>query len=192
MNWRTLRVVLFIFVAVIQLIVAGGAVLRSEATLRSGEVFRFRIQPVDPVDAFRGRYVAIRMAENKAPAAESFELSRREWVFVPLIVDGEGYAGFGPVSLDPPDEGPFLKLLGGGVYSDADEMRWVSLALTPFARYYMDEGLAPKAEAAVWRGPRGQRNASITVRVKNGFGVLEELWIDGVPILQWFEENPDE
>ena len=74
MRWHSLRVLLFVLVAVIQLAVAGRAIVISELTLRSGEVYRFRIQPVDPVDAFRGRYVAVRMAENRAPVAGDLEI----------------------------------------------------------------------------------------------------------------------
>ncbi|MBD3853743.1 MAG: GDYXXLXY domain-containing protein [Acidobacteria bacterium] len=59
---QRLRLALFTVVALVQLTVAGGAIVRSELALRTGEAFRFRIQPVDPVDAFRGRYVAIRFA----------------------------------------------------------------------------------------------------------------------------------
>ena len=59
----------------------------------------------------------------------------------------------------------------------------------PFNRYYMDEDLAPEAERAVWGGPRGRREASVTVRVRNGVGVLEELYIDEVPIHRWLADN---
>jgi len=53
----------------------------------------------------------------------------------------------------------------------------------------MDEERAPEAERAVWAGRRGQREASISVRVRNGVGVIEELYIDDVPIHQWLVEN---
>ena len=61
----------------------------------------------------------------------------------------------------------------------------------PFRRFYMDEDKAPKAERAVWGGRRGQRKASVSVRVRNGVGVIEELYIDDVPIHQWLAENAD-
>ncbi len=53
----------------------------------------------------------------------------------------------------------------------------------------MDEDLAPEAERAVWSGPRGEREASVTVRVRNGVGVIEDLYIDDVPIHRWLAEN---
>jgi len=188
MNGRRLRVLLFVVVAAVQLAVAGGAVIRSELALRTGEVFRFRIQPVDPVDAFRGRYVAIRFALDRAPAPDGLELRHNQWVFVPLQVDSEGLAAFGPATLDRPASGAYLRLRSGRVYPDEEGQRsaWVTM---PFNRYYMDEDLAPQAERAVWSVPRGQREASVTVRVRNGVGVLEELYIDEVPIHRWLAEN---
>ena len=188
MNGRRLRFLLFVVVAVAQLAVAGGAIFRSELALRTGEVFRFRIQPVDPVDAFRGRYVAIRFALDRAPAPDGLELRPNQWVFVPLQVDGDGLAGFGSATLTRPASGAYLRLRSGGVYPDEEGQRraWVTM---PFNRYYMDENLAPEAERAVWGGRRGQREAFVTVRIRNGVGVLEELYIGEVPIHRWLAEN---
>lgn len=188
MKARRLRFFLFAVVAVVQLAVAGGAIIRSELALRDGEVFRFRIQPVDPVDAFRGRYVAIRFALDRAPAPDGLEPTRRQWVFVPLFVDEDGLAVFGPAALEPPASGPYLRLRSGGIYPDENGERrvWVTM---PFNRYYMDENLAPEAERAVWNRPRGQREAFVTVRVRKGVGVLEELYIGDIPIHRWLAEN---
>jgi uncharacterized membrane-anchored protein len=188
MNTRRLRIVLFALVAVVQLAVAGGAIIRSELTLRTGEVFRFRIQPVDPVDAFRGRYVAIRFALDRAPAPDGLELGRRQRVFVPLRRDSDGFDDFGAATLDRPASDAYLRLTSGGVYPDEDGVGRVWLSL-PFDRYYMDEDLAPEAERAVWNGARGEREASVTVRVRNGVGVIEDLFIDDVPIHRWLAEN---
>jgi len=191
MSARRVRIILFVVVALVQLAVAGGAIIRSELALRGGEVFRFRIQPIDPVDAFRGRYVAIRFALDRAPAPDGLELQRRQWVYVPLEVDDLGLAAFGPAALEPPTSGAYLRLQSGGIYPDEDGVRrvWVTM---PFNRYYMDENLAPEAERAVWNRRRGQREAFVTVRVRRGVGVLEELYIDEVPIHQWLADNAPE
>lgn len=188
MNAHRLRVGLFAIVAAVQLAVAGGAIFRSELALRTGEVFRFRIQPVDPVDAFRGRYVAIRFALDRAPAPDGLQLGRRQWVFVPLQRDSDGFAAFGSATLDRPASGAYLRLTTGGIYPDEDGIRRVWLSM-PFDRYYMDEDLAPEAERAVWNGRRGQREVSVTVRVRDGVGVIEDLYIDDIPIHQWLAEN---
>jgi uncharacterized membrane-anchored protein len=186
---RSLRFALFVSVAIAQLAVAGSAIVKSELALRTGEAFRFRIQPVDPVDAFRGRYVAIRFASERAPAANDLDVRSGETVYVPLEVDADGYAALGQAVVDRPRGESYLRLRAGVVTPDDDGNRWVWVAL-PFRRYYMDEDNAPEAERAVRAGRRrGQREASISVRVRNGVGVIEELYIDDVPIHQWLVEN---
>lgn len=188
---RTLRFGLFVVVALVQLAVAGGAIVKSELALRTGEAFRFRIQPVDPVDAFRGRYVAIRFAVDRAPAADDLEVKPGKQVFLPLEEDGDGYAFLGLASAEKPMSGQYLRLRAGGIYPDEDGNRFVWVSM-PFRRYYMDENRAPEAGRAVWSGRRGQREASVSVRVRGGVGVIEELYIDDVPIHQWLVENADD
>ena len=118
MSGKRIRLILFIVLAVVQLSVAGGAIIRSEIALRSGEVFRFKLRPVDPVDAFRGRYVALRLETNDAPVAESLEQPWRQKVYVPLEIDDEGFAVFGRADLRPPEDGPYLSLRSGAEFSD--------------------------------------------------------------------------
>lgn len=185
-----LRLVLFVIAAVVQLAVAAGAIVSSELALRTGEAFRFRIQPVDPVDAFRGRYVAIRFTVDHAPVAEDFDSRAGTRLFVPIEIDAEGFAVFGQADEKPPVGGSYLRLKTGAITVDDDGVRqiWVTM---PLQRFYMDEELAPEAERAVWGGPRGEREASVNVRVRNGVGVIEELYIDDVPIHQWLAENAD-
>jgi hypothetical protein len=174
--------------ALTQLAVAGAGIYRSELALRTGEAFRFRIQPVDPVDAFRGRYVAIRFAVEHAPVAEGATVRPKKPVFIPIEVGDDGYAVFGPADIEAPEEGGYLRLRAGVVTPDEEGRMQVWVAM-PFRRFYMDEKLAPEAERAVWSGPRGEREASVSVRIRDGFGVIEELYIDGVPVHQWLAEN---
>lgn len=188
---QRLRLALFTVVALVQLAVAGGAILRSELALRTGEAFRFRIQPVDPVDAFRGRYVAIRFAIDRAPVADDLELRHKKRVFAPIEIDADGFAILGRADVDPPVGGPYLRLRATGIYPDEEGNRFVWVSM-PFRRYYMDEDLAPKAERAVWGGRRGQREAFVSIRVRDGVGVIEELYVDGVPIHRWLAENASE
>jgi uncharacterized membrane-anchored protein len=179
---KNLRLALFIVLAVIQLTVAAGAIIRSEMALRYGEVFRFKLQPVDPVDAFRGRHVALRFAADRAPVAEGLPHLNRQKVFVPLTVDDEGFAGFGPVVLEPPATGSYLRLRSGVDFTDENGDRRLSLAL-PFRRYYMTEELARDVDRSLWR--RGLRPAWAVVRVRSGTGVIEDLFVDGVPVREW-------
>ncbi len=187
---RSLRIALFVAVALVQLAVAGGAIVKSELALRTGEAFRFRIQPVDPVDAFRGRYVAIRFAVDRALVVEGAAVRPRKYISVPINVDSDGFASLGRANVGPPAEGAYLRLRAGVVTPDEDgnQQVWITM---PFRRFYMDEELAPQAERAVWGGRRGQREASVSVRIRHGVGVIEELYIDDTPIHKWLGENAD-
>lgn len=182
MTGRNLRLALFIVLAVVQLSVAAGAIIRSELALWSGEVYRFKLQPVDPVDAFRGRYVALRFAVDRAPVADGLPPLNRQKVYVPLVVDDEGFAGFGPVVLERPATGGYLRLRSGVDFTDEDGERRISLAM-PFRRFYMTEELARDVDRSLWR--RGLRPAWAVVKVRAGAGVIEDLFVDGVPIHEW-------
>ena len=70
-------------------------------------------------------------------------------------------------------------------------MRWryedtVTLQL-PFDRYYMKESRAPEAERSYNRRAQGEK-AWVTVRIREGHAVLEELYIDGLPIREYLEQ----
>ncbi|MFV2072637.1 MAG: GDYXXLXY domain-containing protein, partial [Thermoanaerobaculales bacterium] len=163
-----------------------GAIIRSELALRYGEVVRFRVQPVDPVDAFRGRYVALRFGINRAVVPDGLVVPREGWVFVPLVENDEGFAELGVVSLARPATGPYLRLRSGPEFTDDENRRVVSVTL-PFGRLYMDEELAPETERAMWR--RGRREAFVTVFVRDGFGVMEELFVEDLPVREWLAQG---
>jgi uncharacterized membrane-anchored protein len=182
MSGRNLRLALFVVLAVTQLAVAAGAIIRSELALRSGEVFRFKLQPVDPVDAFRGRYVNLGFELDRAPVADRLPNLHNQKIYVPLAVDRDGFAVFDSAVLERPAAGHYLRMRCGIEYTDDNGGRVVSLAL-PFQHYYMTEELAREVDRSLWR--RGRRPAWVTVRVRNGTGVIEDLYVDGRPVREW-------
>ncbi len=53
----------------------------------------------------------------------------------------------------------------------------------PFDRYYLNEHVAPAADLAFRQRSGGARRAAwIDLRVLGGRGVIEELYIDGLPV----------
>ena len=57
MNKRIWILAIFALAAVTQLAAPARMIWRHERTLREGRVFLFHTRPVDPADAFRGRFV---------------------------------------------------------------------------------------------------------------------------------------
>jgi uncharacterized membrane-anchored protein len=56
---KNARLVLFIIFASLTLTAPLSRIWKYESALRRGKLHRFRTQPVDPYDAFRGRYVTL-------------------------------------------------------------------------------------------------------------------------------------
>ncbi len=73
----------------------------------------------------------------------------------------------------------------GGILSGGE----VRLRL-PFDRFYMNEEDASAAETAYRRhSNRKKRDAYVAVRVLNGFAILEDLLVGGVPINEFLTQE---
>ena len=59
MNKRTILLAAFTVLVLAQWAVPSSMILRREASLRQGKEFKLRVRPLDPYDAFRGRFVRL-------------------------------------------------------------------------------------------------------------------------------------
>lgn len=171
-------------VFLLQLAVPASMIAGRETTLRHGKQFRFRTAPVDPYDPFRGRFVALNLEASRVAPPEGMELTRRQKVYALLAVDEEGFAYCRDLVAEPPAAGDYL---------EARVTWWnkknVDLKL-PFDRYYAEEELAPEIERAYRAHSRREKQeAYITVRVRNGKGVLEELYIKDLPVGEYLRRQ---
>ena len=179
-----LRFLLSLLLAGVQLGVPAYMIYVQETALRIGRVFKFLTAPVDPYDAFRGRYVALSFDAHTAPASGEIDRGTKLWAV--LTEDAQGFAKIDHVSR--------MKISGNNVVpvtadwsngTDAVNVSW------PFDRYYLEESAAPRAET-VYRenSRRGEQKAYVTVRVHRGTAAIQELFIDGKPIRDYLRENP--
>jgi uncharacterized membrane-anchored protein len=178
--------VIFAAVALVQLGVPASMLVRRERTLATGEVYRFKTQPVDPYDAFRGRYVALGFQVNEIDLPADHGFRRRQRAHAVLGAGDDGFAVIERLEHKRPAEGVSMpvrvRYVNGGK---------VNLRL-PFDRYYLEESLAPEAEAAYRRhSSRTKQDAYVTVRVRSGFAVLEELYVADKPILRFLADGED-
>ncbi len=183
---RSLRLSLFAAAVVAQLAIPELMIRHWETVLREGETFRFRVEPVDPYDAFRGRYVALRIESNRVPTIDGVGLERGTKLYAEIAIGSNGFARLAKGSLKRPEGKPYLN---ARVWYHAYDGIWLDL---PIDRYYMNEKMAPRAEEAAWQhSKRTNLTASILVRVKDGDAVIQDLMIDGTPIRQYLMENQD-
>ena len=166
------RLIVFVLVALVQLAAPASLIWKRENTLRKGSVWKFRTAPVDPVDAFRGRYISLRFDIDTQEAVPSAALIDRENVFVTLKADPEGFAVVDQVLVDSPAGDDFM------------EARLIGRTIAvPFHTYWVNERDAPAAEAAyAAQSRRDRRNAFVTVRVFRGDAATEQLYLDNQPL----------
>lgn len=169
---RRLLIGLFLGLSFVQIMVPLSMILRRESTLRTGESFRFKTEPVDPYDAFRGRYVALRIKEDSVEDYKGTRLTSGQSVYAQIAVDEAGYAKFTAITVDKPRGAAFIQA----------KVRYISSGIVrlglPFDRYYMEETAAPRAESAYREHTRQAKpDAYVLVRVKDGFAVLEALYL---------------
>lgn len=184
MSGRRLRLVLLAIVAVVQLATPLSMIARRERVLEHGELFRFRAEPVDPADAFRGRFVALSFAEQSVPLALGGGVGPGERVYARLERDADGFARIAALERDRPQTGDYF----------STRVRWRTedeLVLElPFDRYYLEEELAPLAERAYGQFSRGEvQRVWAEVRVDDGFAVLQELYLAGQPVRLYLESR---
>ncbi len=179
--------VLFVGVALLQLAVPASMILRREQVLREGRVVRFRTAPVDPYDAFRGRYVALRYEQDTVPAQTGAqELSRGMPIYVQLEEGEEGFSRPVSYARTRPDAGVYMRVRVQWVHWNDREIH----IEYPFDRYYMNEREAPRAERAVQQLSRGNPQPTyVTVRLKDGMAVLEDLFLDGKSVDAFLQEE---
>lgn len=192
------RLALFLAVCLAQLAVPLAMAFRYERTLRQGELYRFRTEPIDPVDAFRGRYVAIRL-RLLAPGEIADRFEWGEKVTVVLASDPEGFAVARAVSAEEPEGGAWLTGTIGdplheappadGPEEAAPPRRLGTRIDLPLDRYYMEETKAPAADR-IWTDANRQAITVARVRVRRGLGAIEGLDVNGVPIERWIETLP--
>jgi uncharacterized membrane-anchored protein len=182
---------LFGLVIVAQLGVPASMIVRREVVLRTGSVHRFRTEPVDPYDAFRGRYVALAYRDRSVDLPLGAQVWRRGMpVYVLLSTDEEGYTVPVGIQTERPERAPYIMARVGYVHH---ANRAVMLDY-PLDRYYMNEKEAPEAELALIRRPGRsgpQIETYVEVRIHRGFPVIAGLFLDALPVRAFLARERD-
>jgi len=184
---RSLMLALFLLVAAAQLYAPLSQIWTYEQILKTGRLYKFRTAPVDPSDAFRGRYVSLNFQGTWAPVKKGDKLDYRQHACVRLEEGPDGFVQFKELSLAPPKEADYVKV--ECTWGNPPTMNFT----LPFDRYYMEESSAPKAEEA-YREFGNRRNQTtdqtyVLVRISAGKAVIQDLCIKDQPIRSFLKEQ---
>jgi uncharacterized membrane-anchored protein len=94
--------------ALVQLALIPLAVAGPLSARLTGEEYLLEVAPVDPVDPFRGAYVALTYPGLPEPRPRAGVDGSGESVYVPLVRSGEVWRGLEAVP-ERPEAGPFLR-----------------------------------------------------------------------------------
>ncbi|MGL5514593.1 MAG: GDYXXLXY domain-containing protein, partial [Sporomusa sp.] len=169
MKNKALLLALFIGVAILQAAMPLYMAWRWENILQTGRQFYWQTAPIDPYDAFKGRYVALRFKENTAPILDNTDIASDRMVYAVIAENDAGQAYISGVTANRPTQGAYVKVKAYRTVNDTANV------ILPFTRYYLPEDMAPAAEAA-YRDNAGKTGVA-TVRIKDGYGVVEQLYI---------------
>ncbi len=183
---------LFLLVAILHIGVPVSLIWAQEQILLNGEPFKFKTRPVDPYDPFRGRYVALDFdaAEMELPAeAIDKTIEYGAPAYATIETDEEGFARFTAVSASPPSTGAYLKVESyWSRWETPKDGRYRVRVGIPFTRYYMNEQAAPEAERAVAANQQAEDSTYAWVRVLNGVGRIEKLYVQDIPIEDFIKQ----
>ncbi len=182
MKKRYQILIAFLFVAAAQIYVPASMILDNEDILATGETYKFLVQPIDPNDPMRGKYITLNFKENSFTTIEESPYVQGEDVFVILDKNPDDFSEIRYLSKEKPKNFDFVeaKIWSVNAFNDSTNIT----IQYPFDRFYMDEFLAPKAEI-IYNESLGD---SVTttyalVKIKNGKAVLKDVMIDEKSII---------
>jgi uncharacterized membrane-anchored protein len=185
---------IFTALALAQLYVPLSLAWQWENVLQNGQAFYLETAPVDPYDAFRGRYISLNFKENKAPFNDALPASLEYGQTVYAVLEttaGRQAAFIKEISVQKPVNKPYVKTRFNGFDSKIPPVVEV---VFPFNRYYLPEEFALSAEKELARRSRQSKNkkkAVALVRIQDGYGVIENIYVDDKPLLKYLKEQKE-
>ncbi|MFT4850109.1 MAG: putative membrane-anchored protein [Cyclobacteriaceae bacterium] len=171
----------FILVAIVQLYVPAKMILDREDILNTGKDYKFKTEPIDPNDPFRGKYITLRYEEDMIEIQNEADWVSGEIIYVFLTPDKEGFAKVQSVSKENgTNNQDFLKAKVNYVTSNGSNKLTIDY---PFDRYYMEESKAYDAELTYRKSQLDTTEiAYAVVSIKDGEAVLKDVLINGVSL----------
>lgn len=180
----------FALMVLAQWVVPIKMIIDSESVLTAGTAYKFRTEPVDPSDPFRGKYVTLRFDAERFETDTIYQYKDGEEVYALLSVDSAGFVRIAKLYPHQPtnqDNGQILKTVVS--YSNSYRGKQTVMLNFSFDRLYVEESKASEAEKVYWQAQRDSAQvAYAVVKVRNGQGIIEQLMINDRPILDIVQE----
>ncbi|MEN0006174.1 MAG: GDYXXLXY domain-containing protein [Bacteroidota bacterium] len=185
-----LRIIFFIIVMGIYLWFPAQLIRSNEIVLAEGYTCDMSLQPIDPYDAFRGRYIILSYDATASLGVDTVAYGIP--LYVTLKSDSLGYCAFDKAYPSPP-EAPYIRVPSyGGLNYDRV---WLQLP-QDMKRFYLNEEIAPLAEEAFRELQRTRREMGTTevtafarLKVLDGKVRVEQVYFEGQPVAEYVRER---
>ena len=175
---------LFILMALAQWAVPVQMIMKKDLVLREGIRYKFLVQPIDPNDPFRGKFIVLNFRDNylKVPAKKDTR-NNNDKVFITFQPDKNGYAKIREISSTKPGRDDYLE---SEIWYMSQEKDSTSIFIEyPFNKFYMEEYKAPEAERVfIERLPDSSQKAYALVSILKGDAVINDVFINDSSIQQ--------
>lgn len=178
---KTIHIFLiFLVLALIQLVVPARMIFHKEAIIENGTAYKFKTQPIDPSDPFRGKYITLRYEMNRIKTNDS-SWKRKDEGFLYFAEDANGFVQPKRISrkkLETTEDYVVAKV--SWYNKNKGEVGFT----LPFNRFYMDENKAYDAEVAHRKAQRDSipDNTYARIYIHDGEAVLSDVYINDIPI----------
>ncbi len=190
---KNLRTILFGCIMLFYIGFLFNMIGQTEQVLKKGAVYRFLLEPIDPYDAFRGRYVRLFYAVQTVarPPDFTFPDNNTSQAYATLRTDSAGYAALKTVHRQAPRGQDYLPVT---VYGHASEDSLLVYLPENLVYYYMNEKTAPTVENLVLQPLPADSlrtvRASVDVRTLRGKAIVEMLYINDLPVQEYLRQHP--
>lgn len=189
---RKMLLILFSLVIFIQLAVLVKMIWDSERVIKTGTAYQFELQPIDPNDPFRGKFMTLNFEQSEFKTDTCDVNFGYRDAFVVIKKGSDGFAKIKAVDFTKPIQDQAYikaKVYCNAIYSPIINnskpaiSHYAYVIQYPFERYFMNENTIQIAEDKVRVAIRDTtKRVYGEVRIKDNQARLTSVQIDGVPI----------
>ncbi|HKX87116.1 MAG TPA: GDYXXLXY domain-containing protein [Flavobacterium sp.] len=181
MKTKNILFTAFFIVAILQLAVPLQMISHNNEVLETGKLYKFKTQPIDPYDPFRGKYINLSFEEDELFIAKKINIDNDIYA---VLTTKDGFAKVSKITTKEPEDGDYLKLKAARIYEYNGKYQiWLNF---PFNRFYMNEYKAPEAEKNYNQAVTNiQNNVYALVAVKNGEAIVKDVIINNLSIKEY-------
>jgi uncharacterized membrane-anchored protein len=176
--------VIFAAMVLAQWIVPGSMIYDSQEIITKGVPLKFKCEPVDPNDPFRGKYITLDFDIRQFTVDSSQQFEQRSDVIAVLKNDSAGFAVIADIRKQPPEGDELYLKLPINYMSNMNKSTELYFDI-PFTRFYMEEYKAPAAETLYQQGVADTTgNTYALVYVYKGNARIRDVMVRDTSVLK--------